>query len=133
MKQLLLIILLGLLGFFSSGQSSTTYDVEFSRICLIDSIAPDTINQIWLFTQANQPGAYRRFFTFDLSGSYTPTGTLRPCCSCLTAASDTAALWDPENTTLATGAAWYRRWTVWGAAILALGLLIIRKPEKHTA
>lgn len=66
----------------------TTYDVEFTRVCLIDSIAPDTVNQFWRFTQANNPGGIIQDYEFDLSGPYTPTGTVLPCCSCLTAASD---------------------------------------------
>jgi hypothetical protein len=62
-----------------SAQSETTYDVEFSTICLVDSIAPDTINQIWLLTHANNPGEFRRYFAFDFSSSYTPAGTLISC------------------------------------------------------
>jgi hypothetical protein len=64
----------------------TTFDVEYAQICLIDSIAPDTVVQFWRFTQANNPGEYQVDRTFDLSATYSPTGTVLPCCSCLTEA-----------------------------------------------
>jgi hypothetical protein len=64
----------------------TTFDVEYAQICLIDSIAPDTVVQFWRFTQANNPGEFQVDRTFDLSATYSPTGTVLPCCSCLTEA-----------------------------------------------
>ena len=64
----------------------TTFDVEYAQICLIDSIAPDTVVQFWRFTQANNPGEFQVDRTFDLSATYAPTGTVLPCCSCLTEA-----------------------------------------------
>ncbi|MCB0707423.1 MAG: hypothetical protein KDC34_19035 [Saprospiraceae bacterium] len=70
-----------------SGQSGTRYDVEYARICLIDSIAPDTVNQFWRFTPSNTPGSYTRDITWDLSLSYVVSGTVKPCCSCLSKAS----------------------------------------------
>jgi hypothetical protein len=93
MKRVALFIFLVFWGFFQAGYgqgSETRYDVEYARICLIDSIAPDTLVQFWRFTQANNPGALALDYTFDLAGGYTVAGTVLPCCSCLTAASDTA-------------------------------------------
>lgn len=134
MKNSLFIILFGFLGLIASGQSSTTYDVEFSRICLIDSIAPDTMPQIWLYTHSNSPGAFRQYFTFDLSQAYQPTGKFLPCCRCLTIASDGIGLSlppDGEYSAWASGYYAHTRWLLWGLAIFA-GLLffIMKKPAK---
>ena len=62
-----------------SAQSETSYDIEHECICLIDSIAPDTIVQFWRFTQANNPGEYTVDVTFDFGGAYLPSGTLLSC------------------------------------------------------
>lgn len=88
MKRVYAFIFLVFWGINQAPGQETTYDVEFTRVCLIDSIAPDTVNQFWRFTQANNPGGIIQDYEFDLSGPYTPTGTVLPCCSCLTAASD---------------------------------------------
>lgn len=62
-----------------SAQSETSYDVEHECICLIDSIAADTIIQFWRFTQSNNPGEYNVDVTFDFTGAYTPTGEVLSC------------------------------------------------------
>lgn len=62
-----------------SAQSETSYDVEHECICLIDSIAPDTVIQFWRFTQSNNPGEYNVDVTFDFTGAYTPTGEVLSC------------------------------------------------------
>lgn len=64
----------------------TSYDVEYAQVCLIDSIAPDTLVQFWRFTQANNPGEYTVDITFDMGSAYVVEGTVLPCCSCLTEA-----------------------------------------------
>ena len=114
------------------GQSSTSYDVEFSRICLVDSIAPDTMVQFWRFTQANNPGAYTVDVTFDLGGSYIPEGTLLPCCSCLTEITYVPS--SEEERTLWAGVR--LKHTLWGLLSLAVLVLILRvenKPSKPTS
>jgi hypothetical protein len=104
--------------------------VEFSRICLIDSIAPDTLVQIWLYTQSNNPGEFRRYFAFDLSSSYTPAGTLRPCCQCLTIASDRVELSPIEPGAWAGGAPYPLRWMLWGLVITATAIFyFLKKPD----
>jgi len=60
--------------------------VEYAQVCLIDSIAPDTINQFWRITQANNPGQHTVDMKWDMSTGYTVSGTVLPCCSCLTEA-----------------------------------------------
>jgi hypothetical protein len=72
------------------------YDAEFIKICLVDSIAPDTINQFWRFTHANNPGEFVRDVTFDLSGAYTVSGTVQKCCECLSQASAYVAPANPH-------------------------------------
>lgn len=62
-----------------SAQSETSYDIEHECICLIDSIAPDTIVQFWRFTQSNNPGGYTVDVTFDFGNSYLVEGTLLSC------------------------------------------------------
>jgi len=126
-----LFILFGFLGLTASGQSSTTYDVEFSRICLIDSIAPDTMPQIWLYTHANSPGAFRRYFTFDLAGEYTPAGAFLPCCRCLTAASDRVGHAMPPEGAAAWAAGDHprRSWRLWGSALIAALICFILKKQ----
>ena len=62
-----------------SAQSETSYDIEHECICLIDSIAPDTIVQFWRFTQSNNPGEYTVDVTFDFGSSYLVEGTLLSC------------------------------------------------------
>jgi hypothetical protein len=62
-----------------NGGSNIHYDVEFDRICLVDSIAPDTIIQFWRYTHANNPGSLVRDVTFDLSGAYNVQGTVISC------------------------------------------------------
>lgn len=63
----------------TSAQSETRYDIEFCCICLVDSIASDTITQFWRFTHANNPGEYLVDVTYDYSSAYTPRGTLLSC------------------------------------------------------
>ena len=136
MKRVALFIFLVFWGFFQAGYgqgSETRYDVEYARICLIDSIAPDTLVQFWRFTQANNPGALALDYTYDLAGGYTVAGTVLPCCSCLTAASDTADRSPADiGERWASAGPWWRRWTFWGVAILGLGVFIL-KSEKRTA
>jgi len=55
------------------------YDLEYSVICLVDSIATDTINQFWRFTHANSPGTFTRDVNFDFSAPYTVAGTVLSC------------------------------------------------------
>ena len=134
-----LFIFLVFLGFFQAGYgqgSETRYDVEYARICLIDSIAPDTIVQFWRFTQANNPGALALDYTFDLAGTYTAAGTVLPCCSCLTAASDTAALLNDTGEQWASAGPFF---LIFGGLLVCLGIMIPgleylrRITEKHTA
>ena len=125
--------IIGFLGllFVSSaafGQSSTSYDVEFSRICLVDSIAPDTMVQFWRFTQSNNPGEYTVDVTFDLGGTYTVAGTLLPCCSCLT---EITYVPFEEERTLWAGVR--LKHTLWGLISLALMVWIIKIDKKPTA
>ena len=82
-KLVFFIIILSVIGPL---RGQTSYDVEYAQVCLIDSIAPDTVIQFWRFTQANNPGEYSVDMTFDLASSYTVEGTVLPCCSCLTEA-----------------------------------------------
>jgi hypothetical protein len=135
MKRVALFIFLVFWGFFQAGYgqgSETRYDVEYARICLIDSIAPGNLVQFWRFTQANNPGALALDYEYDLGATYTVAGTVLPCCSCLTAASDTAARLDDTGERWASAGPWWRRWSFWGVAILAIGVFIL-KSEKHTA
>lgn len=125
--------IIGFLGllFVSSaafGQSSTSYDVEFSRICLVDSIAPDTMVQFWRFTQSNNPGEYTVDVTFDLGGTYTVAGTLLPCCSCLT---EITYVPSEEERTLWAGVR--LKHTLWGLISLVLMVWIIKIDKKPTA
>jgi hypothetical protein len=118
MKRVALFIFLIFWGFFQAGYgqgSETRYDVEYARICLIDSIAPDTLVQFWRFTQSNNPGALTLDYQYDLSSGYTVAGTVLPCCSCLTAASDTAGFSPCQPTGIGWG---------WKIAI-ALVLLVV--------
>jgi hypothetical protein len=88
-----IILLISLPSFAQvNGGSNIHYDVEFDRICLVDSIAPDTIIQFWRYTHANNPGSLVRDVTFDLSGAYNVQGTLVKCCECLTDYDATAYL-----------------------------------------
>ena len=131
MRKGCLFILFGFLGLTVSGQSSTSYDVEFSRICRIDSIAPDTVVQFWRFTQSNNPGEYNVDRTFDLNGTYTPTGTILPCCSCLTE----IAFLSPTSTTeeKVRWAGLKLKHRLWGAVSLLILFLIIRMDYKSNA
>jgi hypothetical protein len=74
-----ILVLALLLSTQISAQSETSYDVEHECICLIDSIAADTIIQFWRFTQSNNPGEYNVDVTFDFTGAYTPTGEVLSC------------------------------------------------------
>jgi len=82
--RVLVFIIFGFLGLQIHGQPGINYDIELTRICLVDSIAPDTVNQFWRFTHSNSPGTFIRDVAFDLSGPYTVAGTLKRCCDCLT-------------------------------------------------
>ena len=123
MKRVLFIVF-GFLGIFfnqAPGQE-TTYDVEYTRVCLIDSIAADTLVQFWRFTQSNNPGGFTVDVTYDLSAGYTPTGTLLPCCSCLTAASDTYAIAPAMPRPPSPGLGW---WVLFIWLVVSAGFWII--------
>jgi len=129
MKRSFFIWFLGLfLVSSASGQSSTSYDVEFARICLIDSIAPDTINQFWRFTHANLPGEYTRDVTYDLSGDYVVEGTVLPCCSCLTEISSN----DPVKTESMWGGVRWRH-AIWGLISMVVFFFIFKIDKKESA
>lgn len=69
---------------FAQGPGNGPFlDVEYDRICLVDSIAPDSLFQFWRYTNANKPGEFVTDMNFDLSNPYTVQGSPVPCCNCL--------------------------------------------------
>ncbi|MEO1715149.1 MAG: hypothetical protein AAFU60_17605, partial [Bacteroidota bacterium] len=65
MKNRVLALLLGIIiclygpVSYSQGPGNGPFlDIEFDRICLVDSVAPDTLTHFWRYTQANTPGDF---------------------------------------------------------------------------
>lgn len=63
----------------ATAQPGTTYDIEHTCICLVDSIAADTVIQFWRSTQSNNPGQYTVDVTYDMGSAYTVAGEVLSC------------------------------------------------------